>query len=76
MNSDNKKIYDVITYNNENFFLDKEFKLIFNTNREIIGIYQDKDNLFFSDSIDNIVNEIDKFPLSKLYDNNQKLKRN
>jgi hypothetical protein len=60
MNCDNKKIYDVITYNNEDFFLDKEFKLIFNNKKEIIGVYENKNNLFFWNTIDNIINEITK----------------
>jgi hypothetical protein len=58
MNSDNKKIYDVITYNNEDFFLDKEFKLIFNNKKDIIGVYENKNNLFFWNTIDNIINSI------------------
>ena len=69
MNSDNKKIYDVVTYNKEDFFLDKEFKVIFNNKKEIVGIYQNKDNLFFWNTIDNIINEID----NSFYKKNKKI---
>ena len=58
MNSDNKKIYDVITCNNEDFFLDQEFKLIFNNKREIVGIYKNKNNLFFWNIINDIIIDI------------------
>jgi chemotaxis signal transduction protein len=58
INNDNKKIYDVITYNKEDFFLDPEFNLIWNNKKEIVGIYQNKNNLFFWITIDNIINEI------------------
>ena len=57
---DNKKIYDVVTYNKEDFFLDHEFKLIWNNKYEIVGIYKNKDNLFFWNTIDDIITEIDK----------------
>jgi len=59
-NCDNKKIYDVVTYNKEDFFLDSEFKLIWNNKYEIVGIYKNKNNLFFWNIIDNIIIEIEK----------------
>ncbi len=60
MTSDNKIIYDVITYEKENYFLEPQFKLIWNNNREIVGVYKNKNNLFFWNTIDNIINDIDK----------------
>jgi len=58
MNYENKKIYDVININNEYFYLDNQFKLIFNKNKEIVGIYQNKNNLYFCLDIDKIINNI------------------
>ena len=60
MTSDNKIIYDVITYEKENYFLEPQFKLIWNNNREIVGVYKNKNNLFFWNTIDSIINDIDK----------------
>jgi hypothetical protein len=55
---DNKKIYDVISINDEYFFLDNQFKLILNNQKENVGIYKDKNNLYFYKTIDRIINEI------------------
>jgi hypothetical protein len=60
MSNDNKIIYDVITYEKENYFLEPQFKLIWNNNREIVGVYKNKNNLFFWNTIDNIINDINK----------------
>jgi len=58
MNYDHIKIYDVILKNNEYYFLDVELKLIFNKKKDIVGIINNKKELLFYSTIDNLINNI------------------
>jgi len=60
----NYKIFDILETDNEIFYLDKEFNLIWNVKKEIVGIINKNVNYFFS-KIDIIIDEIKQQLLKK-----------
>lgn len=54
------KIFDTIKLDGKKFYLDKEFKLIWDETKDVVGIIDNKNiNLFFS-QIDEIIADIKK----------------
>jgi hypothetical protein len=53
----NKKIFNIIEFNDQLYFLDHELNLILDSNIEVVGIYN-KNNYIFFDKIDKIIHEI------------------
>ena len=51
------KIFDVYKINNNNYYLDKEFNLIWNSNQDVIGIINKNCYLLFED-LDNLIKTI------------------
>lgn len=52
------KIFDIMYRNNKKYYLDKEFNLIWDEKKEVVGIFDKKDYYFFED-IDAIINDFD-----------------
>jgi hypothetical protein len=56
------KIFDVLRINNKTYYLDREFKLIWDEFKEVVGIIDNKKYVFFSE-IDTIIELVKKdFP--------------
>ena len=55
VNKTHEKIYDVIKYNNKNYFLDKELGLILNEENNISGLFSKNKNIWFEE--ENILQE-------------------
>ena len=51
------KIFDMLKLNNDTFYLDKEFNLIWNNEKEVVGIINNK-NYYFFDDINLIINSM------------------
>jgi hypothetical protein len=51
------KIFDVYKINNNNYYLDKEFNLIWNSNQDVIGIINKNCYVLFED-LDNLIKTI------------------
>ena len=51
------KIFNIIIKDNCTYYLDYEFNLIWNEEKEIVGIINNNNNIYFED-IDNIMNTI------------------
>ena len=49
------KIFNIITKDNNIYYLDNDFKLIWNDKQEIVGIINNNNNVFFND-IDLLLN--------------------
>ncbi len=56
------KIFDILKKNKQIYYLDRDYNLIWDEHKEVVGLIDDKDYLFFSD-IENIIkitdNEMD-----------------
>lgn len=53
------KIFDILKVNNKTYYLDREFNLIWDEKKEVVGIIDKKKYIFFSE-IDIIVELIKK----------------
>jgi hypothetical protein len=53
------KIFNIIIRNDNLYFLDYSVNLIWDTNTDVVGIINNKKNMFFS-TIDNIINEMNQ----------------
>lgn len=53
------KIFDILKLNEENFYLDKELNLIWDEKKEVVGIINNKQYIFFNE-IDKIMDSINK----------------
>jgi hypothetical protein len=53
------KIFDLLKHNGTRYYLDKEFNLIWDENKDVVGIIDQNKYLFFDD-ITIIVNSIEK----------------
>ena len=53
------KIFDILKVNEETFYLDKEFNLIWDEKKEVVGIINNKQYIFFNE-IDKIMDSINK----------------
>ena len=53
------KIFDLLKHNGESYYLDKEFNLIWDKNKEVVGIINENKYLFFDD-INKIIDSLDK----------------
>ena len=53
------KIFDILKLNEEIFYLDKEFNLIWDEKKEVVGIINNKQYIFFNE-IDKIMDSINK----------------
>jgi hypothetical protein len=53
------KIFDILKLDNQTYYLDKEFNLIWDIKKEVVGIINNKNYLFFSD-IDKMIDSLNK----------------
>lgn len=53
------KIFDILNIDNKKYYLDREFNLIWNSDKEIVGLIDNNKNIFF-DEIDKIITDIKK----------------
>jgi hypothetical protein len=53
------KIFDILKQENKNYYLDKEFNLIWDESKEVVGIINNGKYLFFNE-IDKKIEEQDK----------------
>lgn len=51
------KIFDIYKLDGQTYYLDKEFNLIWDGQKEVVGIINNKKNIFFSD-IDKIIKSV------------------
>ena len=51
------KIFDIYKLNGQTYYLDKEFNLIWDEKKEVVGIINNKKQIFFSE-IDKIIESI------------------
>ena len=59
------KIFDILKLNEQTYYLDKEFNLIWDEKKEVVGIINNNKYIFFSD-IDKIIDSVKKdYPLKK-----------
>jgi hypothetical protein len=52
------KIFDIYKKNNKCYYLDNDYNLIWDENKDVVGIINNKEFLFFSD-IENMLNMTD-----------------
>ena len=55
----NYKVFNIIVIDKNTYYIDKEFKLIWNGNKDVVGLYNDKQCVFFNE-IDNIIDNINR----------------
>jgi hypothetical protein len=53
------KIFDICIINNKKYFLDKEFNLIWDINKDVKGVINNNTNYFFDD-VDLIINTVEQ----------------
>jgi|688.fasta_scaffold1033027_2 hypothetical protein len=53
------KIFDIIKINSETYYLDREFNLIWDKDKQIVGIIDNNKNLFFNE-MDEIIDTVKK----------------
>lgn len=52
------KIFDVININKETYFLDKDCKLLWNYDKEVVGLLKNKNEFILFSEIDDIIDNI------------------
>jgi hypothetical protein len=56
------KIFNIVTINNVNYYIDNEFNLIWDNKQDVVGIIHNNKNIFF-DELDHIINSINNIKL-------------
>lgn len=51
------KIFDLLKHNNQKYYLDKEFNLIWDKDKEVVGIINENKYMFFED-ISKLINSV------------------
>lgn len=61
------KIFDIIKKNDNKYYLDKDFNLIWDENKDVVGIIYNNNNIFFSELENSIIETDEKMKnLSKI----------
>ena len=63
------KIFDLYEINDQKFYIDKDLKLLWDSNKEVVGIINNKQFYFFdneNEKFNLIVNECKNYHISKL----------